>query len=365
MKQIDPERMQRLLVRGTNWVGDAVMSIPALREIRRHFRNAHISLLVKPWVKDVYAAVDFVDEILIYHKPGRHEGWLGMRRLVADLRAKQFDLTILLQNAMEAALITFWARIPIRIGYARDGRGLLLTHPIRIDPEVNKLHQAYYYLGILAGAGLMADRPWEHADYHLDSIAVDVLPADLSAARGMLRAHGINHGDTIIGINPGAAYGGAKRWPAERFAAVADALSSQCAARIVIFGAPSDAQVAHEVAAKMAAKSVILAGQTTLGQLMGLLRECRLFITNDSGPMHLAAALDVPQLAIFGSTSEIATGPMSERAQVIKNQVDCNPCFLRECPIDFRCMLGITVEHVIGAARTRLLEVVSERKRDP
>src|SRR5512135_931774 len=139
--------MQRILVRGTNWVGDAVMSIPALREIRRRFRSARISLLVKPWVKDVYAAVDFVDEILLYHKPGRHEGLPGMRRLAVDLRASRFDLAILLQNALEAAVLAFWARIPIRIGYARDGRSLLLTHPVRIDPEVKKLHQAYYYLG--------------------------------------------------------------------------------------------------------------------------------------------------------------------------------------------------------------------------
>ncbi len=365
MKPIDPEHVQRLLVRGTNWVGDAVMSIPALREVRRQFRKARISLLVKPWVKDVYSAVDFVDEILLYQKPGRHEGLPGMRRLVVDLRAKQFDLAILLQNALEAAFIAFWARIPIRIGYARDGRGPLLTHPIRIDPAVNKVHQAYYYLGILAGAGMISDRPWEHAGYLLDSIAIDVLPADQNAAREILRSRGINHGDMIVGINPGAAYGGAKRWPSERFAAVADALARQDGARIVIFGAPADAQVAGEVTAGMAAKPVNLAGQTTLGQLMGLLRECRLFITNDSGPMHLAAALNVPQLAIFGSTSEIATGPMNARAQVLKNQVDCNPCFLRECPIDFRCMLGMTVERVVEAARIRLLEVDANRRDDP
>jgi heptosyltransferase-2 len=358
LKHFEPERIQRLLVRGTNWVGDAVMSIPALKEIRRKFRNARISLLVRPWVKDVYTAVDFVDEVLIYEKPGRHESWQGMRRLAVELRSGKFELTILFQNAMEAALIAFWARIPIRIGYARDGRGLLLTNPVRIDPEVNRFHQAYYYLGILAGAGLMVERPWQHADYRLESIAIDVLPSDIDAAHQLLQAHGIRPGDRIIGINPGASYGSAKRWPADRFAAVANALTSQYSARIVIFGAPSEAQVAQDVEAKMAAKPVILAGRTTLGQLMGLIRECHLFITNDSGPMHLAAALNVPQLAIFGSTSESATGPLNDRAQVIKNQVDCNPCFLRDCPIDFRCMLGISVEDVVNAARAKLHEGV-------
>jgi heptosyltransferase-2 len=332
------------------------MLIPALKEIRHKFRNARISLLVRPWVKDVYSAVDFVDEILLYEKPGRHESWQGMRRLAVELRSGKFELTILFQNAMEAALIACWARIPIRIGYARDGRGLLLTNPIRIDPDVNRFHQAYYYLGILAGAGLIMERPWQRVDYRLESIAIGVSPADIHAAHQLLQAHGIRPGDRIIGINPGASYGSAKRWPSDRFAAVADALSTRFGARIVIFGAPSEAQVAQEVGAKMTVKPVILAGRTTLGQLMGLIRGCHLFITNDSGPMHLAAALDVPQLAIFGSTSEIATGPLNARAQVIKNQVDCNPCFLRECPTDFRCMLGISVEDVVGAAASKLLE---------
>lgn len=357
MRQLSHERIEKLLVRGTNWVGDAVLSIPALREIRRQFRNAHISLLVRPWVQDVYASVDFVDEIVLYDKDGKHKGWEGMRQLAAELRARRFDLAILLQNAIEAALIAFWARIPLRLGYARDGRSFLLTHAIRIDSEVRKVHQVYYYLGILSGAGVIATRLWERDDYRLDSIAIGVRESDTAAAREMLHAQGIARGDTIVGINPGATYGGAKRWPAERFAAVADALASEFAARIVIFGAPSELHIAQKVAAMMAAPPVVLAGRTALGQLMGLIKECRLFITNDSGPMHLAAALDVPQLAIFGSTSEVATGPLSERAQVIKHPVDCNPCFLRECPIDFGCMLGITVEDVLTAARAQLSRI--------
>jgi heptosyltransferase-2 len=354
VKQLSPERIEKLLVRGTNWVGDAVMSIPALREIRRQFCNAHISLLVRPWVEDVYASAEFVDEILLYDKHGRHKGWKGMRRLVAELRARRFDLAILLQNAIEAALIAFWARVPLRLGYARDGRSFFLTHAIRIDPEARKVHQVYYYLGILSGAGVIAKRLWERNGYRLDSITIGVRESDTAAAREVLHAQGIASGDTVVGINPGATYGVAKRWPAERFAAVADALASEFATRIVIFGAPSELDVAQKVAAMMAHPPIVLAGRTSLGQLMGLIKECHLFITNDSGPMHLAAALDVPQLAIFGSTSEVATGPLSERAQIIKHQVDCNPCFLRECPIDFQCMLGITVEDVLTAARAQL-----------
>jgi len=354
LKPIHPESIRRLLIRGTNWVGDAVMSVPALKAIRRVFPNAGISLLVRPWVRDVYAAAPFVDEILSYDKLERHSGWMGRRLLISELRARRFDMAILLQNAMEAAWIAYWARIPLRLGYRRDGRAILLTHAVRIDPAVRKVHQVYYYLGLLSGAGLLDDRPWESEPCRAVSIAVPVSASDQEAARAMLLDHGITADRPVVGLNPGASYGGAKRWPAERFAALADALAERCMAQIVIFGAPSERPVAERVAAQMASPPAVLAGRTTLGHLMGLIRECDLFITNDSGPMHLAAALDVPQLAIFGSTSEIATGPLSSRATVVRKAADCSPCFLRECPTDFRCMLGITVGEILNAAEGML-----------
>jgi heptosyltransferase-2 len=240
------------------------------------------------------------------------------------------------------------------LGYHRDARGLLLTHAVRIDPRVRLAHQAYYYLGILSGAGLMQERPWEDGSYALESIEIGVRDSDVAAAHEMLRAEGITQDQPVVGIHPGASYGGAKRWPARRFAEVADRLSRECGARILILGAPGEAPLARETASRMTEKASILAGRTTLGELMGIIRACRLFISNDSGPMHLAAALRVPQIAIFGSTSETATGPLSDLATVIKHEVDCSPCFLRECPIDFRCMLEVTVEDVVSAAKSRL-----------
>jgi len=339
----------RILIRGTNWVGDAVISIPAMREIRRIFPGARISLLVQPWVAEIYSAVDFVDEVLAYDNHGIHRGVGGFGRLVSGLREKRFDCAILLQNAFEAALIAFCARIPERIGYARDGRSLLLTRACKIDPAVRRVHQAYYYLGILSGMGWLKERVWEQEDYRL-SIKIGIREEDAATARKMLRSAGIREGDLIVGINPGAFYGAAKRWLPDRYAAVADRLAKRYEARIVLFGSSNDRRVAEEVASGMRQPAAILAGRTTLGQLMGLIRECGLLITNDSGPMHLAAALDVPQLAIFGSTSEIATGPLSRNAVVIKHSVDCNPCFLRECPTDFKCMQGITADRVLREA---------------
>ena len=360
MKQSGIGKPSRILIRGTNWVGDAVISIPAMREIRRIFPNAHISLLVRPWVRDIYSAVEFVDEILEYDKGGVHRGLSGFRRLIADLRRRHFDLAILLQNAFEAAFIAWCARIPERIGYARDGRGPLLTRACKVDAAVEDLHQAFYYLGILYALGLLDACPWEQREYSLP-LGIGIRDEDRDAAREMLRSGGVRQGQIVVGINPGAFYGEAKRWLPDRYARVADALAWQYQAQIVIFGSPNDLPVVKEVAAHMKHSSLILAGRTTLGQLMGLIKECHLLITNDSGPMHLAAALDVPQLAIFGSTSEIATGPLSPKAKVIKHRVDCNPCFLRECPTDFRCMKGISIQEVLEESR-KIMETAAGRE---
>jgi heptosyltransferase II len=351
--QIDPGQVRKLLIRSPNWVGDAVMCVPALREIRRIFCQAHISLLVRPWVRDVYAAVDFVDEILEYDSDGAHKGWMGFYRLVRELRRARFDLAILLQNAFGAALLAWTARIPLRVGYARDVRSPLLTHACRIDPAVRRIHQIYYYLGILSGVGLMEPRIWLQNGLRF-SLALEVCESDQTAARALLRRHGAEPGRVIVALSPGAAYGSAKRWLSERYAAVADALVVQYRACIIILGSPAEVSTAQEVAGRMTRPAVVLAGATTLGQLMGLIRESSLLITNDSGPMHLAAALGVPQLAIFGSTDEIATGPLSTVAAVIKQPVECSPCLLRECPTDFRCMTGISVERVLSAAVSKL-----------
>jgi heptosyltransferase-2 len=355
VKQAEASAIKSILIRGTNWVGDSVICIPAMMEIRRLFPAARISLLVRPWVRDIYAAVDFADEVLEYDKDGVHSGFAGFRRLISDLRNRKFEMAILLQNAFEAAWISWAAGIPNRIGYARDGRSLLLTKAIAIDPEVRAVHQAYYYLGILSGMGLLEKKLWRGRN-QLPSARISVRDTDRAAARDIVRSGGIGEEEILVGINPGAFYGEAKRWFADRYAAVADALADEYKARILLFGAQSDLPVVQEVAAHMKHSSLVLAGRTTLGQLMALIRECRLLITNDSGPMHLAAALDVPQVAIFGSTSEIATGPLNSNARVVKHPVDCNPCFRRECPTDFRCMKGISIAEVLEAGRQILQE---------
>lgn len=350
MNAIRPEAVEKLLVRGTNWVGDSVMSVPAMKEIRRLFPQARITLMVRPWVREVFSAADFIDDVFVYDKAGRHRGWRGLRAAASELRREKFDLAILLQNAFEAAAVAWLAGIPQRVGYARDARSMLLTHACAIEPAVRRAHQTYYYLDLLSAAGLLPGRLWETEDYR-PSIALEVRDEDVRAARELLRRHGVDDHEKLIGVNPGATYGWAKRWLSDRYAAVADRLAAGYAARIVLFGSPGERAIAEEIAGYMRARPVVLAGTTTLGELMGLIRSCRLLITNDSGPMHLAAALDVPQVAIFGSTSVEATGPLSPAAEVVRHPVECSPCFLRECPIDFRCMKRVTEEDVMEAAR--------------
>jgi heptosyltransferase-2 len=359
MKPLEPRNVERLLVRGTNWVGDAIMSLPALKRIRTLFPGARISLLVLPWVSGIYEGVEFVDELLLYERNGRHAGLPGKWRLARDLRRERFEAAILFQNAFEAAALTWLAGIPARAGYDRDGRRLLLTHALPLDPRVKKVHQAYYYLDLverLAGAGdfSLARAPVCSAP----AIPVELMPdisLEVNSSRKQrawesLAAEGVDSSKPLVGVNPGAFFGSAKRWPADRFGLVLDRLLEEAGANVVLFGSSNEKGIAEAIVATMQRRPVVLSGKTSLSELIALMACCDLFIANDSGPMHLAAALRIPTLAIFGSTDDVATGPLSPRAVVINKRVECSPCLLRECPIDLRCMTQIEAAEVYSLA---------------
>jgi heptosyltransferase-2 len=314
-----------ILVRATNWVGDAVMSLPALRAIRQRFSTARISVLAKPWVADLYGRESFIDEIILY---SGQSPW----RTGHQLRSRRFDCAILLQNAFEAAWIAWLARIPTRIGYKRDGRQLLLTRAVNVPkPGEIPRHERFYYLELLRRAGIIPALPESEA-IRLGSGAVP------SAKR-------------VIGVSPGAAYGTAKRWLPERFAEAAGTLATARGASIALFGSKGERELCGEVAQLLNGHQVInYAGQTTLAQFIDLASGCELFLTNDSGSMHIASALGVPTVAIFGATDDSTTGPTGRNARVVRHPVDCSPCLLRECPIDHRCMTGVGAERVVQEA---------------
>jgi heptosyltransferase-2 len=316
-----------LLIRATNWVGDAVMCLPALRAIRERFPQARLTILAKPWVADLYSRESYVDEVLRYDARSMKQklalGW--------SLRSRAFDCAILLQNAFEAALLTRIAGIPNRIGYDRDGRGLLLTVAVPV-PKVGEIprHQRFYYLELLRRAALIA-----------------ALPAADSIRLGGPRAER----DRIIGVSPGAAYGNAKRWLPERFAEAASDVARARGASIALFGSQNERALCEQVAALLGDLPVVnYAGQTTLAQFIDLAGCCEVFLTNDSGAMHIASALGVPTVAIFGATDDTATGPTGSHSVVVRHPVDCSPCLLRECPIDHRCMTGVGAERVTAEA---------------
>ncbi len=351
------EPPRKILVRTTNWIGDAVISLPALEALRRALPEAEIVLLNKPWVSEVYWHFPGALRQIIYDPKEKHRGLAGLGRLIDDLRAEHFDLAVLFQNAFQAAWIAWRSRIPARVGYARDARRWLLTESLPVPPRGAYGHEAYYYLHLLFRAGLI-ERP--EPVKPLEEPRLRMREAELGWAAKKLQSLRLDGPRFLVGIHPGASFGPAKRWPPERFAAFADLAVGGLRADVLIFGSAGEASLAEAIARAMKHPSTVLAGTTTLTQMMALLAHCQLVVTNDSGPMHLAAALGLPLVAVFGSTDERGTGPLSLHARVIKQPVECSPCGLRECPIDFRCMNRVTAESVFEAAQ-KVLELAGAR----
>lgn len=325
--------MERILIRATNWVGDAILSLPAVEAVRARFPQARITILARPWVADIYRFGDFADEILLYE---RKQGLGQVRerlRVIAALRARRFDCALLLQNAFDAALLAALAGVPERIGYARDGRRWLLTRPVR-TPRKGEIpeHESFYYLELLCRAGWLERLP----------------------EQPVARLGGIRHEpEPVIGVSPGAAYGTAKRWLPERFAAAAAALAREKRATVSVFGSAGESGLCEQVAAEIRSLGVeaqSFAGHTSLAEFIRLAARCMLFLTNDSGAMHVAAALGVPTVAVFGATNPVATAPLGPRVRLVREPVECSPCLLRECPIDHRCMTRVSADRVVAAA---------------
>ena len=336
----------KILVRATNWVGDAVMSIPALRAIRSRWPAAEIVILARPWVADLYRGQGYADRIVIYENIGEHKGFWGRERLARALRREQFDVAVLLQNAFDAAWVAWRAGVPERIGYARDGRSWLLTRAVPI-PQKGEApdHEAYDYLELLRRAGWIERLP------RVDEIRIAVSAEDRQKALERLHAAGVRKNAVRIAFAPGAAYGSAKCWEPERYAALADALITAFDAEVILFGAPQEGGMAARIVAAMQQRAVNLVGATSISELPALVSTCRVFIGNDSGAMHVAGAVGVPVIGIFGPTDPEGTRPMTPQFTLIREPVHCSPCFLRKCPIDHRCMTRIPVERVFEAAR--------------
>ncbi|MDD2556830.1 MAG: lipopolysaccharide heptosyltransferase II [Desulfuromonas sp.] len=353
------DKSKKILVRGTNWIGDAVMTTPALAELRSRCPQAEIVMLANPLVAPLFQHHPAVDRVLVYAKKGRHSGIRGFFRMAQELRHERFDAALLLQNAIEAALLTFAARIPRRAGYATDGRRLFLTDPVVVSAADKKLHHTAYYLTLLDRLGLRSKAAMQNPDIHLTSkLILHLTEEERAWARTTLGS------ENMIALNPGAAYGSAKRWFPERFAAVADALAKRFGVKIVLTGGPAEREIGDDIATLMQHDCINMVGKTDVRQMMALLGACRLLITNDSGPMHVAAALNVPIVAVFGPTDHTTTSPASAQVKIVRKEVECAPCLLRQCPTDHRCMQSINAEDVITAAADLLNNAQLSEKAD-
>ena len=336
MTKIDKSKIQRIVVRGTNWVGDAVMTVPALRTLRRLFPSAHVTLATRGWAEGLFADSDFIDDIQV------HEG-TGLRSVVNQVRMwqkREFDLALLFPNSLESALVAALSRVPIRTGYATEGRQRLLTHPLQLPEWRSSRHEIYYYLNIVEQSADI-----ESGELKPDG-ALSVTEVRKTEAHSLLRSHGVSGKRRIIALCPGSINSRAKRWPAERFAALGDRLIADLDADVVLIGSEAELAVSSQVSEAMRRNPIVLTGKTNLTQLIGVLSVVDLLVTNDTGPAHIASALGRPTLVIFGPTNPLTTSPYSESGQIMRVPPDCAPCMLRDCPIDHRCMTAITPDDV-------------------
>ena len=341
MYRKEPDRIQKIMIRTPNWIGDAVMTTPAMAVVRDSFPGARIVLVANPVVSQLFSPHPSCDDVIVYDKKGIHKGLAGLVRFSFSLRRESFDLAILFQNAIEAAIIGALAGIPNRTGYRSDGRGFLLTRGVTLRKEDLRLHHTDYYLGMLQRIGLSASRR---------ELSLYCTEEEKDWAKEQL-----GNGPRVA-INPGAAYGSAKRWFPERFAEVANSIRREFGMDILLVGGPAEREIGDDIVSRMPEKPLDMIGRTSVRQMMSLLSQCRLMVTNDSGPMHVAAALGIPVVALFGPTDHTTTSPLSDAVRIVRKDTECAPCLKRVCPTDQRCMTAIDPGDVMVSVRSLLEE---------
>jgi len=332
----------KIVIRAPNWVGDSVLALPAMKTIIRNYPESEVWVAAQAWVKDLFSMSDMFAGIISL--PERN-GFKNLRVSARRIRDSSFDLGILFTNSFASAFVFYLAGIPQRWGYKKDGRSLLLTKGIPVQSEENPVHQTRYYLDLLTGLGLR--------EFH-EELSFPVGQGEKALTEEWLESQNIQIQRPLIIINPGAYYGSAKRWPADKYAELASLLQSKIRAQVLIIGSAEETLLAEAIASRMRERPHVLAGKTSLLRLVALLSFADLFVTNDSGPMHLANSLKIPLVALFGPTEPARTGPYQQPAMVIHKGAPCWPCSYRQCPFDHRCMMDISPEEVFQACQKLL-----------
>jgi heptosyltransferase-2 len=392
----------KVMIRVPNWVGDAVMAEPALRHLRRIFKDARITFVARPWVAGLFEGENLYDEVIpVIDAKGLKQSLQKFFKETRLLRREAFDYAVLLTNSFGTALSARVAGIPKIAGYATDSRGTLLHTAIPFEKDYKAKHQVFYYLNIALEIGRSFGK---HAQIDLQSAEpqLHATPDSLNRVQSLLAESGIDvssqlseirsqksevnkplslisgqssavrskepnsyiqiqnpkskiQNPQIIALNPGATNSRAKQWLTEKFAATADALAESNGFQTVIVGAAGDTEVANEVAQLMRTPVANLAGRTSIAELKAVLSLSSLLISNDTGAAHVSAALGIPTIVVFGPTEHFATRPLSDLAAVVRQDVDCSPCMLKDCPIDHRCMTRVEVQDVYATAQRLLI----------
>ncbi|HEX7722048.1 MAG TPA: lipopolysaccharide heptosyltransferase II [Pyrinomonadaceae bacterium] len=354
LEEIESDQINRIVVHSPTWVGDAVMSLPALHALRQVFPKAHITVASRRGTSDIFIESNSVDDVLIQDRTNL----LSLFRQVSEWKSRQFDLAVLFQNAFAAAATAFLARVPMRIGYATDRRARLLTTALPLPVWKNERHESLYYLNIVAEF----ERIVFGASLLLKSEPIFDLPVSeerKNSAQRILNDHGGSPAKPLAILCPGSVNSRAKRWPAESYAELADRLID-AGIDVALIGSPAEMDVSRQVCALAKRQPIVLTGKTSVAEVVALIRIADVLVTNDTGPAHIGAALRTPTLVIFGPTNPLTTHPLSAQAEVIRHPPDCAPCMLRDCPIDHRCMTAISVAEVFQRAMT-MIEKTSVR----
>ena len=329
--------MPRILIVAPNWIGDTLLAQPLFARLRRKLPSAVIDAMAPPWTAPVLRRMPEISDVI--EAPFLH-GKLELRarwRLGRSLRAHQYDEAIVLPNTFKAALVPFFAEIPLRVGFVGETRYGLLTLVHRLDEKKLPL-MAERYAQLAERPGAPPPRPLAPAKLNVDE-------ANLIIALGRL---GLSRAKPVVALCPGAEFGPSKRWPAGHFAALARRLAAM-GRTVWIFGSPNDRPIGEEIAKLAEGAAVNLCGRTDLAAAIDLLSIAEIVVTNDSGLMHLAAAVGRPIVALYGSSSPEHTPPLTERARLVRTGIDCSPCFARDCPLGHhKCMVDLTPERVLA-----------------
>jgi heptosyltransferase-2 len=341
------KQYHRILVARTDRIGDVLLSTPVIHALRQKFPQAFISMLVAPYAKDVVEGNPYLDEVIIYDKDGKHKSWWRSFKFANRLKKKKFDLAIILHPTNRMHLITFLAGIPQRLGFNRK-LGFLINRRKNHTKQEGRKHEAEYNLDLLADLGITGNP---------QDLFMPIRQESVQYVEALFRKEGISPADKILAINPGASCP-SKIWPTERFAQVAEKLAGLYNFKILILAGPKEIYLADKIAREIKAKAVNLAGKTSVSQLASILKRCTLFISNDSGPVHIASALGIPVISIFGRSqaglSPKRWGPLGKHDKYLHKGGGCIQCLAHNCVKEFACLKAISVDHVVSAAESIL-----------